>query len=127
MSASSGGWLAGGGRSLEAEIGEGGPSGEEPPEVDEEQAHAGDDGFLLAHRAAVGLADHRAPFGEAVPAWLPADESPDGFGKQAAQAPVALPVDVAEELAAGAGAVLARGAPDEAADFLAITEALLCS
>ena len=43
-----GGWLRdggfGGGRSLEAQVGQGGPPGEEPPEIDEEQAHAGDDG-----------------------------------------------------------------------------------
>ena len=83
----------GGGRSFEAQIGQPGACGEEPPEVDEEQAHAGDDGFLFAHRAAAGLPDDRAPFNEAVPAGFPADEPPDGFGEQAAQAPVALPVD----------------------------------
>ena len=114
------------GRSLEAQSGQGGPPGEEPPEVDEEQAHAGDDGFLFAHRAAVGVADHGAPFGKGVPARFPADEPPDSFGEQAAQAPVALPVDGAQELAIAAGAALARGAANKAADLFAIAEALLC-
>ena len=107
------GAFPGGGRAAEAGVGEGGPAGEEPPEGDEEQAHAGYDGFLFAHRAAVGRAPHRAPFGQAPPAGLPAEQPPDGFGKQAAQAAVALPVAAAEELAARAGAALAGRAADE--------------
>ena len=75
----------------EAEVGQGGAAGKEPPKVDEEQSHAGNHGFLLAHGAAVA-ADDVAPFGKAVPAGLPAQEAPNGFGEQAAQAPVALPV-----------------------------------
>ena len=103
--------FGGGGRSPEAQIGEGGPPGEEPPEVDEEQPHAGDHRFLFAHRAALGVPDEGAPFFKAMPARLPADEPPDGFGEQAAQPPVALPVDASEKLS-GAGAVLAGGAAD---------------
>ena len=72
----------------------------------------------------MALADHDAPFGKAAPAGLPAQQPPDGFGEQAAQAAVALAVDLAEELALAAGAVFAWGAADEAADFLAVAKAL---
>ena len=47
-----GGRRDGGADAAEAEIGKGGACGEEPPQVDEEQAHAGNDGLLFAHRAA---------------------------------------------------------------------------
>lgn len=39
-----------------------------------------------------------ASVGESLPARFPAQEPPDGFGEQAAQAAVALAIDVAEEL-----------------------------
>ena len=80
-------------RAAEAEIGQRGSVGEEPPEIDEEQPYAGDDGFLFAHRTAVALPDDATPFGKAVPARFPPQQAPDRFGEQTAQATVALPID----------------------------------
>ena len=81
-------WVGDGGRRAgEAQAGQDGAPGEEPPESNEEQPHAGDDGFLFPHRAAVGVAEDLAPLGKALPARLPAQQPPDGLGKQAAQPP----------------------------------------
>ena len=57
-----------------------GASGLESPEVDHEQAGAGDDGFLSLPAATLHAgAEHGGEFGESPPAGVPLFEPPDGF------------------------------------------------
>ncbi len=61
----------------------------QPPQIIEEEAHAGDAGFLFAHGAAAFVAQDVAVFCKGAPMRVAAQPPPDGFRQCAADAAVA--------------------------------------
>jgi len=78
---------------------QGGAPGVESPQVNKEEAHAGDDGFLFPNGTSLLIAEDIAGLGEAAPIWIPLEHSPDGFTKSAANPTVTLAINTAEHLA----------------------------